>query len=192
MKRFYKVLLGTESSASPGLHYKVNGITIADTWNPEGVNPVDMGGFSIATDKALIRWIFRGNILYDVTIPDDAQIVYPPHQQVNGELARVNKIILTNPRPVTDEVALWLYRNSKFEHKEYYEILAGCAICGYKKTCEEIYKDHITAENAAECVNTWANFITPERCSFSGDKELYYIFLKRIQNLANDYKAICP
>jgi hypothetical protein len=48
VKRFYKVLLGTESSASPGLHYKVNGITIADAWNPEGVTPVDMGEFHYA------------------------------------------------------------------------------------------------------------------------------------------------
>ena len=55
MKKFYKVLLGTESSACPGFHYKIDEVAVATHWNPSADNPRDMGGFSIATDAALIR-----------------------------------------------------------------------------------------------------------------------------------------
>lgn len=173
MKQFYKVLLGTESSACPGLHYNIDELTVAEHWNPRGKDPKEMGGFSIATDAALIRWICRGNVLYDVIIPQDAEIAYPEHPSVQGELARVNKLILTNPRPMTDDLALQFYRTSKFKHHEYYKILAVCAFCGHTKTCEAILKDHISPANARECLMHWDDFATPEQCSYPYHPELY-------------------
>ncbi|MBQ8806122.1 MAG: hypothetical protein IJZ68_06520 [Bacteroidaceae bacterium] len=161
-KKFMKVLRGTQSSADPALFYKVDDVTIAQHWCPAEEDPVTMGGFSIATEKALIRWIFRGTVLYDVVIPDDAEIVYPKNPFVEGEIARVNKLILVNPRPMTDEIALQLYTTSIFSHREYYKILAGCAVMGYAKTCEAILNNHISPANAKQCLDDFAAFINPE------------------------------
>lgn len=182
MKQFYKVLLGTESSACPGFHYNIDAVTEANHWDPAGKNPADMGGFSIATAAAIIRWICRGNILYDVIIPEDAEIVYPEHpsKSVYGELARVNKVVLTNPRPMSDEIAMEFYRKSKFKHDEYYKILAICAVCGHEKTCEAILHERIGPENAKKCVHVWENFLTPEHCSYPYNPNLYYQVLKKL------------
>lgn len=173
MKKFYKVLLGTESSACPGFHYNVDTETIAPHWNPAGDGPAEIGGFNIATEAAMLRWICRGNILYDVILPEDAEIVYPPNDQIQGELARVNKLILTNPRPMTDEIAMHFYKKAKFHHQEYFKILVICAICGHTKTCEAILHDHVTPVNARECLMVWDSFLTPEHCSYPYNPELY-------------------
>lgn len=184
-QQFYKVLLGTESSACRGLHYKINDVTVAPHWNPNGETPVEMGGFSIATRDALIRWIFRGNILYDVIIPEDAEIVYPQHAFADGEIARVNKIIITNPRPVTDKIALNLYKYSHFPQVEYYRVLAGCAICGYKETCEAIMKDHIHSNNAADCLNTFKYWAKPSDVSYPSDGLLYNEVVHKLEELCH-------
>lgn len=190
MKRFYKVLLGTESSAAPGFHYNVDEVTVAHHWNPEATHPRVMGGFSIATDAALIRWIFRGNILYDVTIPEDAEVVYPEREPVTGELARVNKVILSNPRPMTDELAMQFYKASKFTSKEdYYRILAGCAICGYEKTCREILKDHLTPETAQECLDVWKLFVKPDDYNHPFSPKLYLSIRKVLCILSDESNA---
>ena len=188
MKQFYKVLVGTESSAAPGFHYNIDSITEAPFWIPEGDGPKESGGFSIATEKALIRWIFRGDTLYDVIIPDDADILYPKHHCVQGELARVNKLILTNPRPMTDELAMQFYKASHFTRKEYNKILAGCAICGYVHTCVAILKERIRIQDAQACLDCWERFIKPEHCLLSSDGKLYKVVQEKLQELAQIYQ----
>ena len=38
-------------------------------------NPKVIGGFSVSTENKIIRWIFRGDTIYDVTFPDDSEII---------------------------------------------------------------------------------------------------------------------
>lgn len=168
-KQFLKVMFGTTSGADPKLQYKIDELNEAAHWNPNGRDPIEMGGFNIATEKALIRWIFRGDTLYDVIIPDDAELIYVPNEYAYDEIARVNKVIVTNPRPMTDELALWLYKNSNFPQEAYYRVLAGCAIMGYTKTCETLINERISPNKAQDCINAFNGFITPKTWrSFDG------------------------
>ena len=59
----------------------------------------------LAQDK-IIRWLVRGDTIYDVTVPDDAEIIDCESPSAPHGVFRSNKIIITNPRVVTDEMAM--------------------------------------------------------------------------------------
>ena len=59
-----------------------------------------MGGFNFGSEDKILRWLHRGDTLYDVIIPEDAQVVLCNEEK---GVWRANKIIVTNPRKITDE-----------------------------------------------------------------------------------------
>ncbi len=77
---------------------------------------------------------------YDVELPEDAEVVDCPSNSALHGVFRSNKIIISNPRIVTDDIAMELYLKSDLPEKSYYKAMAGCAVRGYRNTTLKILK----------------------------------------------------
>ena len=138
MNKYVKVMFGTTSGAKSDFEYKIDEENISNTWNPNAENPREMGGFNFSTEDKILRWLVRGDTIYDVEIPKDAEVIDVQNESAPHGVFRTNKIIITNPRQVTDEMAMFFYKISNLPEKSYYKALASCAIRGYKNTCLKI------------------------------------------------------
>lgn len=67
-------MYGTKSHAG-GFEYKIDEVNEADNQNPEASNPEKFGGFNFSTEDKILRWILRGDTIYDVEILNDAEII---------------------------------------------------------------------------------------------------------------------
>ena len=157
MKKFVKVMFDLTSGADKGFKYKIGEVNVASNWNPDAKNGKDFGGFNYCSEECILRWLHRGDTIYDVTIPDDAENV-----RLDGAttIYRTNKIIISNPKKVDDELALYFYQISKIPEKSYYKALAVVSIMNYKKTAYAIFKDKINKDNIDEVLEEWNAFIS--------------------------------
>lgn len=183
--KYLKVLEGLKSNAG-NFEYKIDEINIANNWNPKANNPKEMGGFSFSNEENILRWLVRGTVLYDVILPDDAEIVKINHPSTPNGVFRCNKIILTNPRKITDELALELYYKSKFPQKTYYKALAGVVIRGLTKTADKIIEDKISKENIDEAIFEYKDFYCPSKEGRPEDYENYYKYLSILNSIKNN------
>ena len=99
MKKYVRVMDGLRSNAG-GFEYKLDEINISDKWNPSTMDPKEMGGFNFGTEDKILRWLHRGDTIYDVIIPEDAEVI---HCDEEKGIYRANMIIVTNPREITDD-----------------------------------------------------------------------------------------
>ena len=156
MKKYVKVLYGTTSGAKANYQYKINEVNIATNWNPNATTAKDFGGFNYCSEDCIVRWLHRGDTIYDVTIPEDAENI-----KLEGAttIYRTNKIMISNPKKVNDESALHYYKVSKIPEKSYYKTLAVVSIMNYQKTAYQIIKDKIKKENIDTALEKWNDFI---------------------------------
>lgn len=157
MEKFVKVMFNLTSGADKDFEYKIDEVNVASNWNPNAKNGKDFGGFNYCSEECILRWLHRGDTIYDVTIPDDAENV-----RLDGAttIYRTNKIIISNPKKVDDELALYFYHISKIPEKSYYKALAVVSIMNYKKTAYAIFKDKINKDNIDEVLEEWNDFIS--------------------------------
>ncbi len=160
-KKYLKVMFGNTSGADKALKYKLNAVNVAKKWNPKANNPEDMGGFNFSVEDKILRWLVRGDTLYDVTIPEDADIIDVESKSAPHGVFRSNKIMLSNQRKITDDIAMDLYLKSDLPEKSYYKALIGCAVRGYKNTCFKIIKDKINKNNIDIVLSEANDFIEP-------------------------------
>lgn len=120
MSKYVRVMDGTKSNAS-GFEYKLNEVNIAKKWNPNTMEPDKMGGFNFGTEDKILRWLHRGDTIYDVDIPDDAEVILCDESK---GVYRSNKIIVANPKKITDDLVMNLYKKTTLSNK----ILADCLV----------------------------------------------------------------
>lgn len=159
MTKFVKVMFGTTSGAKSDFKYKVNEVNIANNWNPRANNPKEMGGFNFSTEDKIIRWLHRGDTIYDVIIPDDAEVIDVVESATPHGVFRANKIIITNPRKINDNMALHFYEMSTIPEFAYYKALGAVSIMNYKKTALAIFNDKINKDNIDIVMEEWNDFI---------------------------------
>ena len=188
MSKYVKVMFDTTSGANSDVHYKVDEINVADKWNPKAINPRDMGGFNFSTEDKILRWLIRGNTLYDVEIPKDVEIVNCPSKSAPDGVFRSNKIILHNPRTVTDDIAMNLYLKSNLPEKSYYKALIGCAIMGYRNTCIKIIKDKVNRDNIDIVLSEINDFVTSYKSSdaVKNGTEVYDEVMQYLNEIKSD------
>lgn len=75
MNKYLKVMFGQTSGANNSYQYDIDKINIADNWNPKALSPEEMGGFNFSTENKILRWLVRGDTIYDVEIPEDTEII---------------------------------------------------------------------------------------------------------------------
>ena len=89
--KYVKVMFGNKGAY---FEYKIGEVNVATIWNPEAEKGRDFGGFNYAAEDCILRWLHRGDTIYDVEIPEDAENI-----KVEGAttIYRTNKILLKNP-----------------------------------------------------------------------------------------------
>ena len=154
MKKYVRVMDGIKSNAS-GFEYKLDEVKIAKLWNPNTMEPDKMGGFNFGTEDKILRWLHRGDTIYDVIIPDDAEVILCDE---NKGVYRANKIIVSNPRKITDNLVMDLYKKTTLSNK----ILADCLVTLIWKDRIEISKyiinDMINKNNVDEFYTEFINY----------------------------------
>ncbi|MBR6948942.1 MAG: hypothetical protein IKH54_02000 [Bacilli bacterium] len=181
--KYIKVMFGNKGV---NFEYKIDEVNIADTWNPNTFEPEQMGGFNFSTEDKILRWLVRGDTIYDVILPDDAEVIDCPSKSAPHGVFRSNKIILKNPRPMNDELAMKFYLKSNLPEKSYYKSLAGVAIRGYRNTALKIIEDRINKENIDLVLSEINDFVKPYQSSGTTENgnEVY----NEVMNILNSIK----
>ena len=180
MIKYVRVMDGLKSNAG-GFEYKLDEINVAEKLNPENINPEEMGGFNFGTEDKILRWLHRGDTIYDVIIPEDAEVI-----KVNDEkgIYRANKIIVTNPRIITDDMVIELYNKTTLSNK----IIAQCLLTLIWKNRIEISKyiinDRVNLDNINEILEEFVNYAGDKNLAYDNVQEIYNI-LKEIQTQNN-------
>ena len=182
MTNYLKVMFGNKGV---NYEYKIDEINVADKWNPNTNDPKEMGGFNFSTEDKMLRWLVRGDTIYDVIIPDGAEIIDCPSESAPHGVYRSNKIILTNPRPMTDDMAMEFYLKSYLPEKSYYKSLAGVAIRGYRKTSFKILEDKVNKDNIDLVLEEFEDFTKPYRNSIDGNYDVFNDVMKKLNDIKN-------
>lgn len=183
--KFIKVMFGTKSKAGDGFEYKIAEINETDNWHPETKDAKDIGGFNFSVEEKILRWLVRGDTLYDVTIPKDTEVYDCDSPSAPHGVFRSNRIIINNPRPMTDEVAMYFYEKSTLPEKSYFKAMAGCSVRGYMNTAIRIFTDKVNKENFELTFNEFKDFMIPnEKNTFNEEyldentKKIYDMFIE--------------
>lgn len=183
MDKYVKVMFGIKSGATSDLEYKVNEVNVANNWNINAKSSKEFGGFNYAFEDSILRWLHRGNTIYDIKIPKDAEVIKLERATT---IYRTNKIIISNPRKVDDDLALHCYEISKISEKAYFQSIAVVSIMGYKKTAMRIIRDKVNTENIDEVLEEWNNFIFLDE---KANKECINGVVKEIDEILNEIKS---
>ena len=184
-KKFLKVMFGIDSFANgTEFQYKIGEVNVADNWNPNSEEPKETGGFNFSIEDKILRWLVRGDTIYDVIIPEDAEVMEVDSESAPHGVFRANKIIIRNPRKITDKLAMRLYQKSNLPEKSYFKALAGCAVRGHIKTTEKIIKDKVNKKNIDLVISEINDFVNPDKAAPKGDDTCY----KHMWELLNKIK----
>ena len=119
MTKYVRVMDGLKSNAS-GEEFKLDEVITANVWNPTETEPEKMGGFNFSTEDKILRYIFRGDTIYDVIIPDDAEVINVDEEK---GIYRANKIIVTNPKIITEDMVIDIYKKSTLPTNRYFQCI---------------------------------------------------------------------
>lgn len=159
-EKYLKAVFGDESHFGDGVYkYKIGEINIASNWNPNDLE--NTYGFNFSNEANIARWIVRGDTLYDVIIPEEAEVIAINNPSTPKGVFRTNKIIIINPRPITDELALELYKKSDMPEKTYFKTIAGYCVRGHINAAKQIVKDKINIENIDLAIDEFNDFFKP-------------------------------
>ena len=174
MPKYVRVMDGLKSNAG-GFEYKLDEINITEKWNPNSLDPEEMGGFNFGTEDKILRWLHRGDTIYDVIVPDDADVYNVDEEK---GIFRANKIIVTNPRKITDEMVIDLYKKSTLSDK----IIAQCLLTLIWKNRIEIskyiIKDRVKSDNVDEILEEFVNYAGDKNLAYESTQEIYNILKK--------------
>ena len=177
MSKYVRVMDGLKSNAG-GFEYIIDKVNVADNWNPNSLEAEEMGGFNFGTEDKILRWLHRGDTIYDVIIPDDAEVINVDKEK---GIYRSNKIIVTNSREITDEMVIELYKKCTLSNK----IIAECLLTLIWKNRIEIskyiIKDRVKLDNVDEILEEFVNYAGDKNLAYESTQEIYNI-LKEIQS----------
>ena len=154
MSKYVRVMDGAKSNAG-GFEYKLDEVNIAKLWNPSTMEPDKMGGFNFGTEDKILRWLHRGDTIYDVDIPIGAIVILCDESK---GVYRSNKIIVSNPKKITDDLVLDLYKKTTLSNK----ILADCLVTliwkDRIKISKYIINDRVNKNNVDEFYTEFMNY----------------------------------
>ena len=161
--------------------FKIDEVIVAENWHPDA-DFNNTGGFNFTNEENALRWISRGDTLYDVTIPEDGEVINVHNIKTPNGIFRSNKIIISNPRKVSDELTLELYKKSKMPEYTLFESLAFLALKGCFNTCLTIIRERITKDNVALAINEYIGVKKQD----NQDIECYEKVLSILGEIEND------
>lgn len=153
-RKCVRVMDGTKSNAG-GFEYKLDEINISNNWNPNETEPDKMGGFNFGSEDKILRWLHRGDTIYDVIVPEDAEVVLCNEEK---GIWRANKIIVTNPRIITDEVVMELYKKTTLSNKVLAQCLQTLLWRNRLEISKYIVRDRVNKENVDEFIKEFEDY----------------------------------
>ena len=199
MAKYVRVMDGLKSNAS-GQEFKLNEVITANNWNPSETEPEKMGGFNFSTEDKILRYIFRGDTIYDVVIPKDAEVVKVDEEK---GIYRANKIIVTNPRIITEDMVIDIYKNSTLPINRYFQCIY-CLLfrkyinaskyiineCIIKNSEEYIINDIVNKDNIDKAIQEFEDFASRSNGNDTGifDYDKLFPEAKEIYNLLLDIR----
>lgn len=181
MKKYMRVMYGTKSHAG-GFEYKINEVNETNHWNPNASNPEDFGGFNFSTEDKILRWLLRGDTLYDVLIPSDAEVIECENKNTPHGVFRSNKIILTNPRKLSNDLVMDLYLKSDLPDNTYFQCLTFLSLRGYDEVCRKIIEDRVNRNNVEQAIKTFTTFFELNEEDKNECYNSIYELLSKIKN----------
>lgn len=157
--KYLKVMF-SEKSRYNDFEYKVNEINVSPHWNKNALTPEEMGGLNYSNEENILRWLHNGNTIYEVEIPSDAETVSVRESATPYGVFRSNKIIIKNPKPVTDEMALEFYKKTTIPESAFPKALGSVSLMNYYNTAITIFNDKVTKENVDYYLSEWNDFMS--------------------------------
>ena len=111
-------------------------------------------------------------------IPEDAEVVLCDEEK---GIYRANRIIVTNPRPITDELVLELYNKTTLSNKIIAECLVTLLWKKRKEMSKYIIKNRVNLNNIDEILKEFVRYAGEDNLYSKSGNEIYEI-LKEIQN----------
>ena len=181
MEKYVRVMDGTKSNAG-NFEYKLDEINVSNNWNPNEIEPEKMGGFNFGSEDKILRWLHRGDTIYDVIIPENAEIVLCDKEK---GIWRANKIIVTNPRKITDEIVIDLYKKTTLSNKVLAQCLKTLLWKARLNISKYIINDRVNKDNVDEFIEEFEDYAKKSE-KFNYDKlgeddKLIYDMLKQIK-----------
>ena len=127
--------------------FEIGKVMTCDTWDPNNSDWDKRGGFNFTNEECALRWMSRGDTLYEVEIPFDGEVLVVKNDKTPGGIIVANKIILKNPVPISDELLMDFYNKSKLPLPTYFECVGLLASRGYYDLALKIIKDKVNMEN---------------------------------------------
>ena len=189
--KYVKLIYGTASGLDRNFHYKLDEVNVAAKWNPKATDWDEQGGFNFSNEENILRWLARGDTLYDVIIPEGEEVLDVRNSNTPHGIFRAGKIIVTNPRKMTDELAMELYKKSAMPELTYYKTMAAMAMKGFKETCLQLIRDRVTKENVDLVISEYEDFNRPGH-SEGMNEEVYYGILDVLKEIQSDLLISIP
>ncbi len=154
--------------------------TASGNFNEENIDE-----FYFCSEDQAFALLLYGNTIYDVNIPKDSKMVKLINKYTDSEILKSDKVTLSNPRQITDEIAMDLYLKSNLKNMSYYKSLANLVVCGYRNTCFKLISDRINIENVDTVLELFDSFISGNLKKGLADDTLY----KDVINKLNEIKT---
>lgn len=159
--KYLKWAFGTNVGHRENQKFEIGKVITCDTWNPENSDWEKRGGFNFTNEECALRWMSRGDTLYEVEIPEDGEILNVRNYKTPGGIIVANKIILKNPIPISEELLFDFYKKSKIPLSTYFECIGLLAARGYYDLALTIIKDKVDKSNINEALVEFNNSIKP-------------------------------
>ncbi|MBQ3298459.1 MAG: hypothetical protein IJG97_06690 [Bacilli bacterium] len=157
-------------------------VIICDTWNPNSSDWDERGGFNFTNEECALRWISRGDTLYEVEIPEDEEVLKVKNDKTPGGIFVTNKIILKNPITISDELVRDFYKKSKLPLETYFECIGILATRGYYDISLMIIKDKVNMNNIDLAIDKFNRELKPNR-------EIDYDCYNRVKSILEEIKS---
>lgn len=116
-------------------------------------------------------------------IPEDAEVILCNEEK---GVWRANKIIVTNPRSITDEVAMELYKKTTLSNKIVAQCLQTLLWKNRLKISQYIIKDRVNKDNVDEFISEFENYVKKsEKFNYDElgkDSQIIYDMLIKIKD----------
>jgi hypothetical protein len=123
-KKYVRVMFENTSSAN-GFEFKENEVNVVEHWNPNESEPDKISGFNFSVEDKILRYLVRGDTLCDVILPEDTEVIDYPSNSCPHGIFRANKIIVSNIRPMTDDLAYYFYKKAAIKETKTWRDLCG-------------------------------------------------------------------
>lgn len=185
MTKYVRVMDGDISNAS-GLQSKIGKVVISNEWDPNATEIDTIKGINFTTEESVLRWIIRGDTIYDVELPEDAEVKKVPGTFTPDGLFRTNKIIVKNPRKLTEKIVMDLYYKSNIPDKTYHTVLAILAIKKFESVCMQLIRDRVTKENVDEFLTDYIEYKKDMRSNNIDSNNSYEKYKEILEEIKSD------